>query len=109
MQPGRPTISRQISFVNDHSLSRKDTCDLSAVNSRWNRLNSAASAVSESSSSSSSSENNISDIPKRKRVTFPLNPSLTIHEHNDTDHIDVIRECVVINNDQVVTEIEAET
>ena len=109
MQPGRPIISRQISVMNDHSLSRKDTCDSSAINSRWNRLNSAASAVSESSSSSSSSENNISDIPKRKRVTFPLNPSLTIHEHNDTNHIDVIRECVVINNDQVVTEIEAET
>ena len=109
MQPGRPIISRQISVMNDHSLSRKDTCDSSAINSRWNRLNSPASAVSESSSSSSSSENNISDIPKRKRVTFPLNPSLTIHEHNDTNHIDVIRECVVINNDQVVTEIEAET
>ena len=76
MQPGRPTISRQTSVIDTRSLSRQDTCDISAINRRWNRLNSVSSVVSESSSYTSSCENNAPDIPKRKRVAFPINPSL---------------------------------
>ena len=108
LQPGRPAISRQTSVVDTRSLSRQDTCDISAINRRWNRLNSASSVISESSSYSSSCENNASDIPKCKRVTFPINPSLTIHEHSDTDNNNIIGECVVINNEKAVVEIEVE-
>ena len=100
MRPGKQTIdSRQISAINNRSLFIRDSHDLSAINSRWNRLNSATPVIPESTSSCSSScENNTFDIPKRKRVTFSLNPSLTIHEHGDTDSNDVIGECVVINS-----------
>ena len=109
MQPGRPTISRQISVINTCSLFRQNTFELSAINPRLNRLNSTESVVSESSSCSSSCDNNVPDIPKRKRVTFSLNPSLTIHEHGDTDCKDIVGECAVIQNENVVAEIETKS
>ena len=107
MQPERPTISRQISVINNCSLFRQDAYELSAIN---RRLNSATLVTPKSSSSSiSTCENNVSDIPKRKRVTFSLNPNLMIHEGSDTDSNNVIGECVVINNEKTVVEIEVES
>lgn len=116
VQPKRQaTLSRQISVIDTSSVfCRQNTYELSSINAQWKakRLNSVASTCSASSCSSCSScETDMTDVPKRKRVTFSLNPSLTIHEHSDTiddvDHVDHVEE-LVITNRRIGSEVEAE-
>ena len=108
VQPERQaTLSRQISAISVNSLfPRQESYELSSINAQWNRkrLSSTSSLVSVSSNSSCSScGTDMSDVPKRcfhKRVTFSLNPSLTIHEHSDNE--DVFEEPVSITNAEVI-------
>ena len=93
LQPARrAALSRQISVINVDSLfPRQENHELSAINAQLNRKRtSAASLISVNSDNSCSScETDVSDVPKHnihKRVTFSLNPSLTIHEHVDNEN-----------------------
>lgn len=76
-------------------------------------MNSAASLSSVGSSGScSSGEKDTSDISRRgvhRRVTFSLNPSLTIHE-DTTDNDEIVRsKDVVITNVEVINEMKEES
>lgn len=105
------TLSRQISVMNVSSLfPRREGYELSSINAQWNRqrLSSTSSLASVSSNDSCSScETDMSDVSKRcfhKRVTFSLNPSLTIHEHSDNE--DVFEEPFCVTNPEVINKSE---
>lgn len=113
----RAALSKQISSINDHSvLSSQTSYELSCASDQWNkmRLRRASSAESFSSNNSCSScETDMSNISKHthRRVTFSLNPSMTIYEHsdnNDDDDEDTFEKYNVITNKMVVNETETE-
>lgn len=113
----RAALSKQISSINDHSvLSSQTSYELSCASDQWNkmRLRRALSTESFSSNNSCSScETDTSNISKQtthRRVTFSLNPSMTIYEHSDNnnDDEDTFEKCNVITNKTAVNETETE-
>jgi len=121
MQPDKihPALSKQTSIINSHrmlSLQKKyKTPSIQTKqNKRFNSRSSAASVYSNSSSncSSSSIDTEMSDVKQNahKRVTFSINPSLTIHEHSDYDNGDHLHGAnhEIIVNTETVNEMETE-
>ena len=119
LQPHKRTLlAQRVSVISHHpNFSKQNSSDLSNITSHWKkyrlrRESSTASMISEQSSGVSSCGSSTCDLPQRsahRRVTFSLNPALTIQEHtNESESDDVFKDCFVMTNAESVNEMETD-
>lgn len=109
-------LAQRVSVISNRSGT--NVRELSSITSHWrrNRLqweSSTTSVISDCNrtTSISSCESSTSEPSQRithRRVTFSLQPQLTIHEQTDEQEIDVFEDDIVITNPELVNETETD-
>lgn len=111
----RGFLAQRVSVISDRS--GENVHELSSITSHWrrNRLqreSSTTSVISDCGRTSiSSCESSTSELSQRtthRRVTFSLEPKLTIHEQTDEQENDAIEDCTIITNQELVKEMETD-
>ena len=105
----RPLLGQQVSAISDQSKQNSALSDITKRD-RLHREPSTASMISERSSSVVTCESSTCELPQRnahRRVTFSLNPDLTIKEHtNENESDNVFDSCFVVTSPGSVNEAE---
>lgn len=109
-------LAQRVSVLNNHSGENVRGLSSTTSHCRRNRLQRESSTTSVFSdcgraTSISSCDTNTSELSQRithRKVTFSLQPQLTIHELTDEQEIDIFEDDIVIANPELVNKTETD-